>query len=62
MNHKDFLNSLEKYVLIGWPEIQHFMDHPDWDKCILCQDIDGHPVEDSVYAVPTRIWLDVYNN
>ena len=28
-------DTLQKYVLVGWPEIQLFMDHPRWSECIF---------------------------
>lgn len=28
-----------KYILVGWPEIQDFMEHPRFNECIFCTDI-----------------------
>lgn len=30
----------ERYILVGWPEIQDFMDHPRWSECIFCMEIE----------------------
>lgn len=45
----------ESYFMVGWPEIQDFMDHPEFDKCIFCMEIEGHPCPDNTYMVPE--WL-----
>ena len=49
----------EKYILVGWPEIQDFMVHPRWNECIFCNEIQGHPCQDSTYAVPESIYNEV---
>ena len=51
---------MEKYLLIGWPEIQMFMEHPRWSECIFCTEIPGHPCEDSTYAVPESLYNEIY--
>ena len=38
--------TLERYILVEWPEIQNFMDHPRWSECIFCMEIEGHPCPD----------------
>lgn len=50
-----------KYILVGWPEIQDFMEHPRWSECILCQEIEGHLCESPTYAVPEDLYNSVYN-
>ena len=50
---------MEKYVLVSFPEIQYFMDHPRWSECIFCIEIEGHPCEDSTYAVPEDLYYQV---
>lgn len=50
---------MEKYVLVGWPEIQEFMEHERWEECIFCIDIEGHPCKDSTYAVPDNLYEEV---
>lgn len=45
----------EYYIMVGWPEIQDFMNLEDFDKCIFCQEIIGHPCPDDTYMVPK--WL-----
>lgn len=47
---------MKKYVLVSFPEIQDFMEHPRWNECIFCMDIEGHPCEDSTYAVPEDLY------
>lgn len=51
----------KKYILIGWPEIQDFMDHPRWEECVFCQEIEGHPCESSTYVIPEDLYNEVYN-
>lgn len=51
----------EKYLLVEWPDIQDFMEHPRWSECIFCQEIEGHPCPDSTYAVPESLYNEVYN-
>lgn len=50
---------MEKYVLVSFPEIQYFMEHPRWSECIFCIEIEGHPCEDSTYAVPEDLYYQV---
>lgn len=52
---------MEKYVLVGWPEIQDFMDNERWDECVFCMEITGHPCPDSTYAVPVSLYNEVYS-
>ena len=52
---------MEKYLLVGWPEIQEFMEHPRWSECIFCTEIPGHPCGDSTYAVPESIYNEVFS-
>ena len=47
---------MKKYVLVGWPEIQEFMEHEHWEECVFCMEIEGHPCEDSTYAVPEELY------
>lgn len=56
----DVCDSLEKYILVNWPEIQMFMEHPRWSECIFCTEIPGHPCDDSTYAVPESLYKEVY--
>lgn len=49
----------ERYVLVSWPEIQYFMDHPRWCECIFCTEIEGHPCNDSTYAVPESLYEEL---
>lgn len=54
------INTAERYVLISWPEIQEYMDHPRWSECIFCQEIEGHPCPDSTYAVPESLYEEIW--
>lgn len=56
-----FQQTLEKYVLVEWPEIQIFMDHPRWGECIFCTEIIGHPCPDGSYMVPESLYKEVNN-
>ena len=55
-------NTIEKYVLVPWPEIQDFMEHPRWEECIFCQEIEGHPCPDGAYMVPESLYKEVITN
>ena len=52
---------MQKYILVSWPEVQLFMNHPRWSDCIFCMDIEGHPCLDSSYMVPEEIYKEVYS-
>lgn len=47
-----------RYVLVSFPEIESFMEHSQWERCIACVSTDGHPCPDHTYAVPE----DLYNH
>lgn len=51
-----------KYVLVSFPEIQYFIEHPRWNECIFCMSIEGHEVEDSTYAVPEDLYNEILND
>ena len=50
--------TLERYILVEWPEIQNFMSHPRWSECI---EIAGHPCPDNSYMVPESLYEEVNN-
>lgn len=50
----------EKYIMITWPEIQLFMEHKKWSKCICCQEVKGHPCPSPAYMVPESLYDEVY--
>lgn len=52
---------LERYILVEWPEIQNFMDHPRWSEYIFCMEIAGHPCPDNSYMVPESLYKEVNN-
>lgn len=58
-NYATTCSSIEKYILVDWPEIQMFMEHPRWSECIFCTEIPGHPCGDSTYAVPESLYKEV---
>lgn len=53
-------DTIEKYILVEWPEVQEFMNHPRWSECIFCQEIEGHPCPDVAYMVPESLYNEVY--
>ena len=53
-------DTLQKYVLVNWPEVQLFMDHPRWSECIFCMEIAGYLCLDTSYMVPEEIYEEVY--
>lgn len=54
-------STAEKYILVGWPEIQDFMEHPRWSECIFCIEVEGHPCPDNAYMVPESLYEEVNN-
>lgn len=54
-------DTVERYALVGWPEIQDFMSHPRWSECIFCMEIEGHPCPDSAYMIPESLYKEVNN-
>ena len=52
--------TLQKYVLVSWPEVQLLMDHPRWSECIFCTEIAEHPCPDNSYMIPEEIYEEVY--
>lgn len=55
------VKALERYILVEWPKIQTFMDHPRWSECIFCMEIEGHPCPDNSYMVPESLYKEVNN-
>ena len=52
----------ERYILVEWPEIQEYMDHPRWSECIFCIEIPGHPCPDVAYMVPETLYNEINYN
>lgn len=52
-------DTIERYILVGWPEIQEFMNHPRWSDCIFCIAIEGHPCPDNAYMVPESLYNEI---
>lgn len=48
-----------KYILVTFPEIQDFMEHPRFNECIFCMEIEGRPCPDSSYMVPEDLYYEV---
>lgn len=43
---------MEKYVLVEWPEYQHFMEFPDFkERCYYCADENVYFVPQSMYNI-----------
>jgi len=55
-------DTLEKYILVQWPEIQDFMSHSRWSECIFCMEIEGHQCPDNAYMVPESLYNEVILN
>jgi hypothetical protein len=49
-----------KYILVTFPDTQLLMNHPRFDECISCQEIEGHPCPDSTYMVPEDLYEQIY--
>ena len=52
---------MNKYVLVTFPEIQLFMEHPRWNECIFCMSIEDHDCPDSSYMIPEDLYDEVMN-
>lgn len=55
-------DTIEKYVLVSFPEVQYFIEHPRWNECIFCMEIDGHPCPDETYMIPESLYQEVINS
>lgn len=55
------METVQKYILVGWPDIQDFMEHSRWNECIFCDSIPNHEVGVSTYAVPEDLYYEVNN-
>lgn len=53
---------MEKYVMVVFPDVQAFMEHPRWGECIFCQAIEGHECPDSAYMIPEDLYNEVRRN
>lgn len=56
----ELCETIQRYILVSWPEIQLFMDHPRWSECIFCTEIEGHPCPDSSYMIPESLYKEIY--
>lgn len=52
------------YNLITWPEIQDFMNHPDYSEKVFLGTHIGHPAEyvASTWFVPVEMCDEIYND
>lgn len=50
---------MTKYILVDWPEIQMFMDHPRYKECYMCESLDEDASPCSVYMVPEDLYDEV---
>lgn len=54
------INIMNKYILVQWPEIQKFMDYPEWDKCYCgYSETDEFSNPSSCYFVPEDFYKEV---
>ena len=54
------MNKQNKYVLVYWPEIQDFMDHPRYKECYMCNSLDeNEDIVVSTYMVPDDLYDEV---
>lgn len=49
----------ERYVMVTWPEIQDFMDHPRYKECYMCESLDENNSAISTYMVPESLYEEV---
>lgn len=56
------MNKQNKYVLVYWPEIQNYMDHPRYKECYMCESLDEDSDEVSTYMVPEDLYEEVEFN
>lgn len=49
----------ERYVMVTWPEIQDFMDHPRYKECYMCESLDENNSAISTYMVPEDLYEEV---
>lgn len=52
---------MTKYIKVSWPECQDYMQHPRWNECIFCIEIEGHPCSDSTYMIPEDLYDEINN-
>ena len=49
---------MEDYVIIGWPDIQEYMDEPGFDEnATLIEPNDDMGIDSSTYLVSKDWWL-----
>lgn len=49
---------MNKYVLVEWPEIQDYMDHPRYNECYIVTPIIGENYI-STYVVPEDLYEEI---
>lgn len=52
-------DTIEKYVLVSWPDIQYFEEHPRWNECICCVNLENHPCPEESWMVPESLFKEV---
>lgn len=46
-----------KYIMVGWPEIQDFMDYTEYEEdCFMCYPIKDANITISYWAVPEELY------
>ena len=54
---------MNKYVLVYWPEIQDYMDHPRYKECYMCESLDeSDSFVVSTYMVPEDLYYEINGN
>lgn len=49
------------YVLVQWPNSQILMEHPNFNKCLFVDNIEGHDsVGSSAYMCPIEIYENIF--
>jgi hypothetical protein len=49
-----------KYIMVMWPFLQIFMEHPRFDECYLVQALGDQEHFDSAYFIPEDLYAELY--
>lgn len=55
------MNNMERYIMVTFPDVQRFMEHPRWNECLLCMDVNGDSCINDTYMVPEDLYRMVTN-
>lgn len=53
---------MDKYIMVTWPDIQTFMEHPRFSECIFCMSTKSNQCPDCTYMVPEDLYNEVYDH